>query len=245
VVARHRSPEPTFTVMFVCTGNVCRSALAERLARAYLDEVLGSDSAAIAVRSAGTRAVPGAGVHPATALVLAGLGGDPAGHVARRLVDEMAIGADLTLALSRGHRRAVLKAAPRALARTFTLREAADLVSFLPTDLALPGDTFADRCRALVEHMAAARSRRSADAHDDVPDPIAEPLEVHQQVGELIVESLVPLLDRLASAREAPARSGARCTPSRPGVLACRGAVHDEPGDVLPAGVDPGSALRE
>jgi hypothetical protein len=30
-----------FTVLFVCTGNICRSALAQQLGRAYMDEALG------------------------------------------------------------------------------------------------------------------------------------------------------------------------------------------------------------
>jgi protein-tyrosine-phosphatase len=203
-VARHWSPDPTFTVLFVCTGNICRSALAERLSRAYLDDALGEDAALVRVQSAGVQAVVGSGVHPDSALVLAGLGGDPAGFTARQLLDDMAIDADLALTMTRSHRRAVLKAAPRALSRTFTLREAADLVGLLGEDVSVAGESFAERARDLVKQLAVARSRRSSEAADDVPDPIGEPLEVHQQVGELITEALVPILDRLVALRSAP-----------------------------------------
>jgi protein-tyrosine phosphatase len=200
-VARHWSPDPTFTVLFVCTGNICRSALAERLSRAYLDDALGENAALVRVHSAGVQAVVGSGVHPDSARVLAGLGGDPAGFAARQLVDDMAVDADLTLTMTRSHRRAVLKAAPRALSRTFTLREAADLVALLGDHASPAGESFADRARDLVKQLAAARSRRSSDAADDVPDPIGEPLEVHQQVGELIAEALVPLFSRFVALR--------------------------------------------
>lgn len=100
--------------------------------------------------------------------------------------------------MTRSHQRAVLGLAPRALARTFTLREAADLVR-LSTDGTPPaGETFAERARALVAGMAAARSRRSVGEDDDIRDPIGLPVDVHQEVGEAIVESLLPVLARLA-----------------------------------------------
>src|SRR3954452_22519305 len=76
-----------FTVLFVCTGNICRSALAERLGRAYLDEMLGDEAALIRMTSAGIGAVVGSGMHPDSALVLAGFGGEPADFVAHQVND--------------------------------------------------------------------------------------------------------------------------------------------------------------
>jgi protein-tyrosine phosphatase len=183
--------------------------MAERLARASLDEALGADAAAIRVHSAGTQAVVGSGVHPDSALVLAGFGGDPAGFVARQLVDDMAIDADLTLTLTRAHRRAVLKAAPRALIRTFTLREAAALVELLGDGAGRSAETYPDRCRSLVSAMAAARSERASGSDDDIADPIGQPLEVHQEVGDAISGALMPLLRAFASLRDGAASDDA------------------------------------
>jgi protein-tyrosine phosphatase len=190
-------PSSAFSILLVCTGNICRSALAERLGRAYLDATMGSDAAAIELSSAGTRAVVGSAMHPDSALVLRGLGGDPDGHVARQLDERTARTADLTLTMTRRHRRDVLALAPRALARTFTLREAAGLLPTLE-DADLPGDCLAERARALVAGLAAARTRRGDERFDDVPDPIGRPLEVHQEVGETIAAALLPLLARIA-----------------------------------------------
>ena len=197
-MASHRSAQTHFTVLFVCTGNICRSAVAERLARNYVDAVLGADAASMHFESAGTRAVVGSGVHPHSATVLTGLGGWSGGFVSRQLTDGIVVNADLTLGLTRAHRREALKRSPRGLSRTFTLLEAADLASLVPLDADLPGATFADRCRSLVRHMAAARARRASDAHDDIPDPVGESLGFHEEVGDAIADGIVRIFGRFA-----------------------------------------------
>ena len=200
---RHWSPEPVFTVLLVCTGNICRSALGERLGRAYLADVLGQDAASVDLVSAGVQAVVGSAMHPDSALVLRGLGGSPDGFVARQLVDDMAIDADLTLTMTRQHRRDVLRVAPRALARTFTLREAAGLLDIVGEDVEVPGDGLADRARNLVKELAAARSRRQSGRGDDIRDPVGLPPEVHQEMGDAVAEALIPVLSRIAALRRA------------------------------------------
>jgi protein-tyrosine phosphatase len=185
-------------VLLVCTGNICRSALAERLGRAYLAEVMEERAAAVQLVSAGTRAVVDSGMHPDSALVLQGFGAEPGDFRARQFVEHMAADADLILTMTRVHRSDVLHRAPRALARTFTLREAAELVAALG-DTATAGDDFAERARALVTSMAEGRSHRHSGQDDDIRDPINRPAEVHQEVGEAIVDALLPVLRRIAS----------------------------------------------
>ncbi|MCV2491123.1 hypothetical protein OF117_17375 [Geodermatophilus sp. YIM 151500] len=195
-----------FRVLFVCTGNICRSPLAERVARAFLDAALVEDANTLRLSSAGTRAVVGAGMHRDSAPVLAALGGSGSGFVARQLTDEIAADADLTLALTREHRRAVLQQAPRALARTFTLLEAADLASLVPDGPALlPGAPLPDRWRALVKQMAIARARRPNDGRrDDVPDPLGQSAAFHEEVGQIIADGVVRLFGRFADLAPAP-----------------------------------------
>src|SRR3954463_14446478 len=126
-----RVAHPAFTLLLVCTGNICRSALAERLGRAYLAQGMGEDASQGRIVSAGTRAVVGSEMHPDSALVLQGLGAEAGDFRARQFVDGVATDADLVLTMTRAHRQHVLERAPRVLARTFTVREAADLLARL------------------------------------------------------------------------------------------------------------------
>ena len=204
---------PAFTVLVVCTGNICRSPLAERLGSAHLGPLL-ADPAVLRLESAGTRAVAGSAMDPASARVLQALGGDPEGVRARQLTDRIAASADLTLTMTRDHRRDVLSRAPRALARTFTLREAAGLLELLGPDVDLPGEDPAVRARALVKQMAATRARRPGGGSDDVPDPIGQPDEVHAAVGETVAEALRPVLDAFAAALGGPVPAGTADRPA-------------------------------
>lgn len=188
-----------FTVLLVCTGNICRSAFAQQLGRAYLDQVLGEDAGPIRLVSAGTHAVVGSAMHPVSALVLRGYGVEAGDFRAQQLRDTHATQADLILTMTRAHRREVLHLAPRHLARTFILREAAALLDVVGDDAPAADGGFGDRARALVRAMADARSKRADAGGDDVPDPIGRTASVHEEAGELIVDALLPILARLAA----------------------------------------------
>lgn len=170
-------------VLFVCTGNICRSPIAERLASAYGAELQMSGFEAV---SAGTRAVVGRSIHPEAALVLSSLGGDVSNFASRQLTSKIASNADLIVTMTRAHRDNVLSVAPRQLHRTFTLSEAARL---------------ATECnpRTLSE-FAALRSHLESSEQVDIPDPIGRTADVYSIVGEQIAELLVPLLRFLRNA---------------------------------------------
>src|SRR4051794_18586191 len=145
----------TFTLLVVGETNVRRSPLAERLTQAYVADVLGEDGAnTFRVASAGTQATPGAQMDSESALVLRGLGGETERFWAQRVNTELIEGADLVLTTTRDEREDVLLLAPRALARTFTLLEAADLLAHLDVS----ERTLPDRARGLVRAMANARA---------------------------------------------------------------------------------------
>ena len=190
----HVPEAPLFRLLFVCTGNICRSPAAERLARrAFLE--LGDAGRRVEVRSAGTRAVVGAPVHPDTATVVRHLGGDPEGFAAQRLTASMVRESDLVLTMTREHRRVALGLDPRALSRVFTLREAADVLD--RTGAAAAGAAPGARegiDGTLAQVMAAGRALRGTSSTDDVVDPIDRDPDVHRHVVETIAASLLPVV---------------------------------------------------
>ena len=196
-------------LLFVCTGNRCRSPLAERLAARWAAEALGSLADAVTTESAGTDATAGEPMEERSALALAELGGDPRGVATRILNPSDIEGADLVLTMTRTHRRRVLELAPRAMRRTFTLTEAAALLSIVDP-AALAAAPVAERGRALATLLSRARAFRAGGPEDDIPDPIGRPLEEHRDVAARIARDLQPLTGVLFTPAADPLRTATR-----------------------------------
>jgi protein-tyrosine phosphatase len=99
-----------YRVCFVCTGNICRSPMAESVFRARVAEA-GLDGL-VEVDSAGTGGWhEGEGADPRTVTVLRENGYD-AGHTARQFDPSWFARLDLVIALDAGHLRALRRLAP-------------------------------------------------------------------------------------------------------------------------------------
>jgi protein-tyrosine phosphatase len=167
-------------VLVICTGNICRSPIAEGMLRRALAGRLGAD--APSVDSAGTQGWEGSGAQPGSVAAAAERELDISGHVARLLTREMIGGADLILAMAGEHRDFVRKVDPGALARTFTLKELVRLLDALPA--AAPradAGSLADRVREADEIR---RGGFSGNPHDqDVADPLGQPQDVYRAIA--------------------------------------------------------------
>src|SRR4051794_36027031 len=189
---------PTVRILFVCTGNLCRSPVAERLAVRWARDLLrhSPENAIVEIGSAGVDAPSGRAMDPRSAQALMALGGDPTGFASRLFERSMAEEADLVLTMSRRQRREVLEKDPRGLRRTFTLLEAADLLDH--ADLrGLRLMPLPERTRELGVRLDAARRNRATRDTDDVVDPIGRSAAVHAEVATTIATALRPLADIL------------------------------------------------
>ena len=97
-----------FNIVTVCTGNICRSPMAQALLRAELDRAGLEDR--VAVRSAGTSGEElGNPVDPRARAVLDRHEVRLSGHRAHRITDEELDGADLILVMTEDHRAQLLR----------------------------------------------------------------------------------------------------------------------------------------
>lgn len=108
---------PGCSVLFVCTGNTCRSPLAEALCRRLLADRLGCDPAELeargyVVRSAGIAALPGDTAALPAVEVARELGADLSAHQSRPVNPELLAAATHVLAVTRGHAEALLMRYP-------------------------------------------------------------------------------------------------------------------------------------
>lgn len=87
-------------ILLVCTGNTCRSPMAEVLLRA---ELARRGLEGVEVGSAGTGAWEGAPASEGSYLVMLERGEDLSAHRARQLTRELVASADLVLTMSRSH----------------------------------------------------------------------------------------------------------------------------------------------
>jgi protein-tyrosine phosphatase len=210
---------PAFRILMVCTGNICRSPMAERMLLAALaKQSPGGDvsRARISVSSAGTIANEGSAMTREAQRETELYGGDGSDHLAHRLELGDIQAADLILAMSREHRRAVVSIDPRASSKVFTLTEFARLVDAPGIlELPAPGERASDdpaskdltALRSMVTTISESRGYLpppTSDSEFDITDPYGRSARVYSRVGAAIGTATTTLAGALVRATQDP-----------------------------------------
>ncbi|MFV0463388.1 MAG: hypothetical protein ACK5MP_09395 [Nostocoides sp.] len=175
------------TMMFVCTGNICRSPYAERYAAMVADRLGRSDWS---FASAGIAAMVGEGMDTDMRRELEKRGGSGEDFVSRQFETPLLDRVDWVIAMEAHHRTWVLEDHPRMFRRIVTLGQVgagmADIAS-----VAEGGPLDSD---ALVAAVAAhPGSQRS----EDIPDPYRRGVQASAEAAERISGLLDDVLGRV------------------------------------------------
>jgi protein-tyrosine phosphatase len=130
------------TVLFVCSGNTCRSPMAEAIARGLLAKRLQISEADLekkgyAVISAGTFAQPGARATAQAAEAVKELGADLSRHRSRPLSVELIHQADVIYTMGRSHAQVVKALVPSASEKVQTLDPDGDIEDPIGSNVAV------------------------------------------------------------------------------------------------------------
>ncbi|MGX5769506.1 arsenate reductase/protein-tyrosine-phosphatase family protein [Microbacterium trichothecenolyticum] len=178
------------SILFVCTGNVCRSPYLEWGLRGALESTGGP---AIRLSSAGLAPLTG---HPMSSPLLDRLldrGIDASEFRARGLTEAMVTRADVVLTAARGHRQFLVRQLPSAATRTFTALQFARLLRALPSREGAGADL---PTLARLAHQARGTAGASTE-HDDIEDPWKRSRRVYARSAAKMDEVLERVLEHL------------------------------------------------
>lgn len=158
------------TVLFVCSGNTCRSPMAEAIFNDALEDRPRLRALGARAVSAGTFACEGAEMAENARIALENMGVKlpPFRHRATPFTQEAADGADLILAMQEQHLKEIAALAPNAEEKASTLKGYAN-----------------------------GKDGYTGGGEYDIKDPFRQPIEVYEEAAEEIRQLILKAMDRM------------------------------------------------
>ncbi|MDN6534431.1 MAG: low molecular weight phosphatase family protein [Yaniella sp.] len=184
-----------FTILVMCTGNICRSPLAELLLRQALADL------PVTTHSAGTQALVGRPMPDPQLDIARDLEIEtPDEHRAQQLTLDHVENADLILAMGREHRSEAVRFTPKVLRKAFTLRELARITEVVAgEDLIFEEkEDVVTRLRRTVEAAALNRGLALPAEHPE-DDDVVDPYKRSQQTYLESRDQLVPAVHKVTA----------------------------------------------
>jgi len=113
-------------ILFVCTGNTCRSSMAEGIFKKKLKNI---SEKHMKVSSAGISAIEGQPANEKSIKVLETKGIDISPHRAKQLTSDMISQSDLILTMTEEHKKIIKTYFPNSINKIFTLKEYAQKIN--------------------------------------------------------------------------------------------------------------------
>ncbi|NMM93807.1 protein tyrosine phosphatase [Bifidobacterium oedipodis] len=186
-------------ILFVCTGNQCRSVMAQYVAQSAIEQRhIGEELGAVGLQasSAGTLHYPPAPADPMTLTMLKKDGIDASAHRSTPIRPELSSAADLILCFEHEQIAELLAQNPTAARKTFLFNDFVNICKQLVRDGGIPGNNPSEKLHEAME--SAGMLRPFLPQASETEDPHRKDRAVFERVYAEIKRGITTILNAVA-----------------------------------------------
>ncbi|WP_368104560.1 low molecular weight phosphatase family protein [Bifidobacterium catenulatum] len=173
-------------VLFICTGNICRSPMGELLFRTY------TQGTSLEVGSAGTHSLAGHSIDPSSKALMDAVGIDSSQFRSTQLTQDIADNSDLILCFEPEQRHNIVVIAPTALPYTFTLTDFSNMCAYCAQHNMITGVTIQERLQSVIDQSMQIRPMLPPSA--TIPDPYRKNFEAFRSAARATNDAIRNIL---------------------------------------------------